>query len=322
MTVSRIERLSWALLARTACGPSITLFELVGRLGAVEAAAALRSGAVPDPVLRARVELSGGFEAAARDLDRIERRGGRLVTPDDDEWPRELLSCLPSGSSNPGDVPPLALWVRGAGSLREIATRAITLTGTRASTSYGDHVAAQLAGDLCSRRWAIVAGAGYGIEARAHTSALAAGGVTVAVLPCGLDLAYPSAHKQLLDNIAAQGVVVSEHPPGSRPVRFAYLDRNRLLAALSSAVVAVEAGVRSGTASTLRWAQRFDRPGFAVPGPITSAASAGCHRFIADGLAQLATSADEIVHGLSRPPSEKGETPASRSGLTPDSASQ
>ncbi|WP_328602378.1 DNA-processing protein DprA [Nocardia terrae] len=268
-------------------------------------------------MLRSRVEFSGGFEAAAHDLERIERLGGRLVTPDDGEWPSELLSCLPSGSQNPGDVAPLALWVRGARSLREVTARAIAVTGSRASSGYGDRIATEFAEDLSGRRWTVVSGAGFGIDARAHGGALAAGRATVAILPCGLDVAYPSAHRQLLDEIAASGVVVSEYPPGARPHRYALLDRNRLIAALSAAAVTVEASVRSGSASTLRWAQRLGRPGFAVPGPVTSVTSAGCHRFIADGLAQLVTCADDVIDGLSQPRTESASLLVPESGPAP-----
>ncbi len=260
----------------------------------------LQSG---DPVVDRDVlhRSVGGFHAAARDLELVERLGGRLVTPEDEEWPRERLACLPSGSDNAGDVAPVALWVRGDRSLREVTARAVAVIGARASTAYGNRVATEIAGDLTGSGWTVIAGAAFGIDAAAHRAALAAGGVTVAVMPCGLDRPYPYAHDQLLAAIAQAGLVVSEYPPGSPARRHTFLDRNRLIAALSVATVAVEAGVRSGTASTLRWATRLSRATFAVPGPVTSAASRGCHRFIADGDAQLVTCADDIRRSLTEP---------------------
>lgn len=274
---------------------------LIEEIGATRAALMLGAGDLPvgQEVLD---RGAGGFEAAARDLDVVERLGGRLVTPEDEEWPRELLAGLPSGSDNVGDAEPVALWVRGHRSLREVTDRAVAVIGACASTGYGSQVATQIAGDLAGSGWTVVAGAAFGIDAASHRAALAVGGLTAAVLPCGLDRPYPFPHGQLLDTVADNGLVVSEYPPGVTARRQAFLDRNRLVAAFSVATVAVEAGVRSGSASTLRWAARFGRPALAVPGPVTSAASAGCHRFIADGDAQLVTCADDIRQALVQPP--------------------
>lgn len=296
-----IDRLAWALLSRAASGPCRALTELVDRVGPSRATLLLHSGEVPvDPGVLARG--AGGLKAAARDLDMVDSLGGRLVTPEDEEWPRELLGCLPSGSGNVGDVAPLALWVRGDRPLQEVTHRAVAVIGARASTAYGNHVATAIAGDLAGSGRTVVAGAAYGIDAAAHRAALAVDGVTVAVMACGLDRPYPVAHEQLLDAIADQGLVVTEYPPGTTVGRQGFLDRNRLIAALSTATVAVEAGLRSGTASAVRWAGRLGRPVFAVPGPVTSAASAGCHRFIVEGDAELVTCADDVRRALAEPP--------------------
>ncbi|WP_405132919.1 DNA-processing protein DprA [Nocardia sp. NBC_01388] len=303
-----VDRLAWALLARAASGPCGPLVSLIDQVGPSRAVLMLQSGglAVDQQILD---RGAGGLHVAARDLDMMERVGGRLVTPEDEEWP-PLLGCLPSCSDNAGDVPPVALWVRGNRSLREITDRAIAVIGARASTEYGNHVAAQIAGDLAGSGWTVVAGAAFGIDAAAHRAAMAVGGVTVAVMPCGLDRPYPTAHGRLLDSIADNGLVLTEYPPGATVRRESFLDRNRLVAALSQATVAVEAGRRSGTASTLRWAGRFGRSVFAVPGPVTSAASAGCHRFIAEGGAQLVTCAEDIRQALlERPPLGMAATP-------------
>lgn len=295
-----VDRLAWALLSRAASGPCGPLTAAIDQVGPSRSALMLQSGELPvDQEVLDRG--AGGLQAAARDLDTVERLGGRLVTPEDDEWPAALLDCLPSGSDKVGDVPPVALWVRGNRSLREATDRAVAVIGARASTEYGNHVATGIAGDLAGSGWTVVAGAAFGIDAAAHRAAMAVGGVTVAVMACGLDRPYPFAHDRLLDAIADDGLVVTEYPPGTAVRRQAFLDRNRLVAALSQAAVAVEAGLRSGTASTLRWAERFGRQVFAVPGPVTSATSRGCHRFIADGEAQLATCADDIRRVLAEP---------------------
>ncbi|MFJ4651029.1 DNA-processing protein DprA [Nocardia sp. NPDC088792] len=295
-----VDRLAWALLSRAASGPCRALAESVDQLGPTRVAALVQSGdlQVDRDVLGRGAR---GLKAAARDLEAVERLGGRLVTPEDDEWPRELLQCLPSGSDNVGDVAPLALWVRGDRSLLQATCRAVAVIGARASTPYGNRVASEIAGELAGSGHCVLAGAAYGIDAAAHRAALSVGGVTVAVMPCGLDRPYPYAHEQLLDAIADDGLVVTEYPPGAKVQRQSFLDRNRLVAALSHAVVAVEAGLRSGTASSVRWADRFGRPVLAVPGPVTSAASAGCHRFIADGEAQLVTCADDVRRALVPP---------------------
>ncbi|BEK93849.1 hypothetical protein NSK11_contig00181-0011 [Nocardia seriolae] len=298
MTSTCIDRVAWALLARAASGPCAPLVELVDRVGATDAAAAVESG---DPCLGlapAVLERGRSFDAAARDLDEADLLGARLVTPEDPEWPRELLACLPTGSDNPGDAAPLAFWVRGQHSLRQATARAAALTGATASTDYGRQVTRSFGTELAAAGWTVVSGAAFGIDTVAHEAALAVDGLTVAIMPCGLDRAYPIGNTSMLAEIAGRGLIVSEYPFGARPHRYALLDRNRLLAALSSATVATEAGLRSGASSTMRCAGRFQRPVFAVPGPVTSAASQGCHRFIADGSAQLMTCARDVLQAL------------------------
>lgn len=294
------DRLAWALLARAASGPSAPLLDLVDSRGVSEAAAAVGSGGAGLDLDPAVLSRGASIATAVRDLDEADYHGFRLVTRDDAEWPRELLACLPTGSGNPGDAAPLALWVRGPHSLREVTRRAMTVTGARASTDYGAHVTRSFATELTAAGWTVTSGAAFGIDATAHEAALSARGMTVAIVPCGLDRAYPIGNQPLLAEIAERGLIVSEYPPGARPHRHAFLDRNRLLAALSAATVAVEMGVRSGTASTIRWAARFERPVFAVPGPVTSEASRGCHQFIADRSAQLVTCARDAVEALAK----------------------
>jgi DNA processing protein len=192
--------------------------------------------------------------------------------------------------------------------LDRIAERSAAIVGTRAATAYGEHVAAELSAGLVERDVAVVSGGAYGVDGAAHRAALAAEGITVAVLAGGLDVLYPAGHSALLHRISQEGLVVSEYPPGVRPARHRFLTRNRLVAALSGATVVVEAALRSGAASTAAWARALGRVVCAVPGPITSTASAGCHALVRSG-AELVTRADEIVEIVGRA-GEFAEEPA------------
>jgi len=173
------------------------------------------------------------------------------------------------------------------------------MVGSRAATSYGGHVAGEIAADLGERGWAVVSGGAYGIDAAAHRGALAAEAVTIAVLACGVDYPYPAGHADLFAAIAAQGLVVSEWPPGRHPARTRFLVRNRVIAALGCGTVIVEAGERSGALNTARHAADLGKPLMAVPGPVTSAQSAGCHRIIRDWGASCVTRAADIIELLS-----------------------
>jgi DNA processing protein len=233
-----------------------------------------------------------------RDLRELAAVGGRLVVPGDGEWPDRLDDL---------EVPPFCLWVRGPLRLDAACARAAAIVGARASTAYGTRIAADFARHSADRGITIVSGAAYGIDAAAHMGALAGGGATVAVLAGGVERAYPRGNEPLLDRIAGEGLVVSEVPPRSAPTRSRFVQRNRLIAALADATLVVEAGVRSGASITARNAGKLNRPVGAVPGPITSAASAGCHRLLRDGCVCV-TSAEELaelVDPLGTAPSEQ-----------------
>lgn len=295
------EMRSWAYLSRVAEAPCPGLAELVRHFGVVEAAERVRRGVVDQSVAQ-RTEARRDVDCAAEDLDLLHQRGGRLVTPDHDEWPALALAAF--GGMPLRDKPegraPLALWVIGPLKLDEVAQRAAALVGTRACSAYGEHVAAEIATGLVEEDVAIVSGGAYGIDGAAHRGALAAEGMTVAVLAGGVDVLYPAGHSALLHRVARNGLLVSEYPPGVRPARHRFLTRNRLVAALSGATVVVEAGLRSGTASTAAWARALGRVVCAVPGPITSAASAGCHVLLRSG-AELVTRAEEVLELIGRP---------------------
>jgi DNA processing protein len=217
--------------------------------------------------------------------------GIRLVCPGDPEWPGQLADL--------GDDQPYALWLRGSADLRFNCLRSVAIVGSRAATAYGSYVAAEFAASVAARGLAVVSGGAFGVDAAAHRGALGADGVTVAVLACGVDTPYPAAHAELFDAIAAQGVIVSEWPPGRHVTRLRFLVRNRVIAALATGTLVVEAGQRSGAVNTARHARDLHRRLMAVPGPVTSDLSAGCHQIVREWQGVLVTSAAEVIEHLS-----------------------
>jgi DNA processing protein len=284
---------AWAYLSRVAEPPCAELATLVRRVGPVEAADRVRRGLVDDDVAR-HTEARRGIDRAAADLELLASRGGRLITPDGDEWPLLAFAAFGAAEVKPGGGPPMLLWAMGPERLDEVAQRAAAVVGTRASTVYGEHVAADLAAGLVEHDVAVVSGGAYGIDGAAHRAALNCDGITVAVLAGGLDVLYPAGHSSLLHRIGQRGLLFTEYPPGIRPARHRFLTRNRLVAAIAGAAVVVEAGLRSGAANTAAWARALGRVVAAVPGPVTSSASAGCHALLRNG-AELVTRADDIV---------------------------
>lgn len=299
MTVDREIRLARAYLLRVAEPPAIALGALVRACGAVEAADLVRRAEVPDRVLE-ETSSRRHLELAEEDMKTAERVGARLAVPEDDDWPAwpllPLDNALDRGLRWAGG--PLGLWVRGAGSLAESVRRAVSVVGARASTNYGEHVAGEFGHELASAGMTVVSGAAYGIDGAAHRGVLVAEGRTVAVLACGVDVGYPAGHVGLLDKIAGQGFVLSEYPPGTPPARHRFLVRNRLIACLGAGTVVVEAGTRSGARNTAATAAALGRVLMAVPGPITSAMSAGCHELIRSGLATAVSSVAEVIESV------------------------
>ncbi|MGV0792739.1 DNA-processing protein DprA [Mycolicibacterium sp. XJ1819] len=292
---------AWAYLSRVAEPPCPQLHALVRRVGAGEAADRVRRGHAGDDI-DALVEARRGIDCAAEDLDMLARLGGRLVTPDDDEWPLLALRSFSGvdGRLRPQAREPMVLWALGPGRLDEVSYRAAAVVGTRAASAYGEYVAADVAAGLVARDAVVVSGGAFGIDGAAHRAALAAEGLTVAVLAGGIDVMYPAGHAALLRRIAEDGLLVTEYPPGVRPARHRFLTRNRLVAALAGATVVVEAGARSGAANTAAWAGALGRPVCAVPGPITSSVSVGCHALLRNG-AHLVTRAEEVIELVGRP---------------------
>ncbi len=210
-----------------------------------------------------------------------------LVTPEDTMWPR--------GFGDLGDGTPVAVWVRGDPALLHSLERSVALVGARAATGYGEHVAMEAAAGLSDRGFATVSGGAYGIDGAVHRATLASDSTTIAFLAGGVDRLYPAGHTELLRRISDRGLLVGELPCGSSPTKWRFLQRNRLIAAAARATVVVEAGRRSGSLNTAGHAAAIGRPLGAVPGPVTSPASAGCHRLIREYGAQCVTDAAEIA---------------------------
>ncbi|MFA5607257.1 MAG: DNA-processing protein DprA [Leucobacter sp.] len=222
--------------------------------------------------------------ATLEDLVRGAESAMMLIAPGSALWPVQLDDL--------GDHAPLLLWVRG--NPQRLSDRGLAVVGARACTGYGAHVTAELAEAACSAGASIVSGAAYGIDAVAHRTALASEASTVAVVAGGADRPYPAAHTQLLQQISTVGAICSEMVPGSAPTRWRFLMRNRVIAALATATLVTEAGMRSGSLNTAGHTAELGRSLGAVPGPVTSAASSGCHRLVREYGAELITNGEQV----------------------------
>ena len=273
--------------------------------GAEEVAGQLREGGRPLPGVTdkrwAGLRVRAARAEPERDRAVAREAGVRVVCPGTSEWPVQLDDL--------GDGRPVGLWVRGRSSLRMWALRSVAVVGARACTEYGAHVAADLGAGLAERGWVVVSGGAYGVDGAAHRGTLAAGGATVAVLACGVDRPYPRGHTELISRIAHQGLVVGELPPGEHPTPNRFILRNRVIAALTRGTVVVEAAYRSGALVTARAAQRLGRYVMGVPGPVTSALSAGVHELLRED-AVLVTDAADVVELVG----EMGELAPERRG--------
>lgn len=217
------------------------------------------------------------------------------LTSGKQQWMHNEHENWPSRLADLGWGEPAMLWVSGSvGAVGELE-RSIAVVGSRSCTSYGEHVTNELVGALADSGYALVSGGAIGIDGVAHRCALAVGATTVAVMAGGVDRLYPSANQDLLMEIANKGALISELPPGASPTKWRFLQRNRLIAALSQATVVIEAGWRSGSMNTASHAQNLNRQVGAYPGPVTSPASAGCHRLIRENNAELVCSSADVL---------------------------
>lgn len=279
----------------------------VARQGAVDVWRQLRAGALDTALAEraARIDL----DVFARQLD---RGRFRFVIPGDQEWPAGLDDLQFCDPVQRRAGPPFGLWLRGPARMDASTARSVAIVGSRASSAYGDTVAGDLALELVQRGVCVISGGAFGIDAAAHRGALAGplgsngsgaapspAAATVAVLACGVDVSYPPGNQQLFAQLAQEQLLVSELPPGAHPTRLRFLARNRLIAAMTSGTVVVEAAARSGARNTATWARECNRPLMAVPGPVYSALSAAPHAMIREQQATLVTSADDVVEMIS-----------------------
>jgi DNA processing protein len=324
--VERAVLLARAYLSRVAEPPAAALAAYVEEVGPLVAARRVRAGAthgpgVLPPAVASETAARRDTERAESDLALLEAQGGRLIVPEDPEWPALALAGLgyvagPDGGAGMEGAPvrdgpavPLALWARGPGRLDDAPQGWVGMVGARAASEYGLWVARDWAAELADRGTTVVSGAALGVDGAAHRGALAVGGATVAVLACGIDRAYPPTHATLLDHVARRGLVVTEYPPGATPARHRFLVRNRLIAALTAGTVVVEAAARSGAMRTALVAGGLGRAVMVVPGPVTSALSLGCHELarrpevsVVGRVAHVVEEVSRVGEGMAPPP--------------------
>jgi DNA protecting protein DprA len=230
--------------------------------------------------LIAELKLHSGEQVIAK----VAEHHARLITPLDADWPHQLNDLV---------APPIALIIRG--NIAALHMSSLAIVGTRNPTSYGARIAGDFAAGFADREWGIVSGGAYGIDSYAHKGALIAEGITVAVVASGIDVNYPAGNARLFAEICETGAIVTEFMPGHKALPNRFLTRNRLIAALSKATLVVEAAFRSGSLRTARDAAELLRPVMAIPGPINSPQSEGCHRLIGERAAEIVTSVADAV---------------------------
>lgn len=286
---SEADRLARVVLSRAVEPGDLTSSSLVRQLGP-QGAVRAQSEPKPDSGLPERLREVD----PVRELEQADRCGIRFLVPGDPEWPERLddLDHV-DGVQELGGTPP-GLWVKGPMPLTELAA-SVAVVGSRSSSVYGDEIARALVATVAGAGHPVVSGGAKGIDFAAHDAALGCGGVTVAVLACGVDRVYPAQNRRLLAHLATEFAVVSEQAPGSGPTRIRFLARNRLIAALTRGTVLVEAALRSGALNTVGWAEQLSRPVMCVPGPVSSSVSQGVHDWLRRGGATLVTHGAEVL---------------------------
>jgi DNA processing protein len=227
------------------------------------------------------------MQRQVKDLElEISKAGGVFITPEDNDWPISLADLA---------TPPIGLVIAGDRSVLLKLDKSISIVGSRQPTNYGLQLSYSLASQASLAQLVVVSGGAYGIDTASHQGALSVGGLSIAVLAGGINRLYPLENQKLFKDITKSGLLISEVMPNSESKPYRFLIRNRLIAALSRSTVVVEAKFISGSIRTARDAAEIFRPVFAIPGPVTSPLSEGCHRLIAERVADIATSLDEIL---------------------------
>lgn len=269
----RAAAMAWTRIAEGEDVQATKLIAQMGYEGALDWVRRVKEGeSVKGSTDPAADRWARRYDVAAfeRDREAGERFGG-FVMPEDPVWPEALFGL--------DTKCPVGLWYRGSiGCLHKVA---MAIVGTRDPSAYGTRIATDFAYDLAKMGVPIISGGAFGIDAAAHMGALAAGGQTIAVMAGGVDRPYPATNLAIFDKmLETGGLLLSEAPPGASPHRHRFLSRNRIIAGLAKATIVVEAPLRSGAINTARHAQDCGRQVGAVPGPVTSARSAGCHRLL------------------------------------------
>jgi DNA processing protein len=256
----------------------------VRELALASFAAASDAHLVGEPRSARFAAFKAAFDARA-ELERLHALGFRFLGRSDPAYP-PLLRAIHD--------PPPGLFLRGNAEVALLALPAVAIVGARACSAYGRQIARSVARELASAGLVVVSGLARGVDAEAHRGALEAGGITVAVLGCGIDRDYPAANRELARQVAASGLIVSEYAPGVEPAPWRFPARNRIVAGLCSASVVVEARERSGALITADFALEEGREVFAVPGEITSALSAGSNALLRLGATPLTCAQDVL----------------------------
>lgn len=269
----------------------------LGLIESIEWVCADSPGPLPPPLSQQRKTFEDAWKRfkpralrndVNQELAAIHALGGRFISQEDPSFPKELNILQEST--------PLGLWV--VGTLPH--TRSVTIVGARATTNLGIRNAFDIASDLADRGDTILSGGAFGIDIAAHRGTLAANGQTIAILAGGVANPYPISHTRDFETIVeSSGAIVSEVPPSFRPAKWRFLGRNRMLAAWGDATIVIEASSRSGALATARRAMTLGKPVGAVPGPITSQSSMGCHELIRNGATLIRNASD--IHEMIDP---------------------
>jgi len=225
------------------------------------------------------------------DVTKILSTNGQQILASIQDKGFELL--IPNEKFDELPAPPIGLIAKGNKEL--LNRKSISIVGTRNPTPYGQRVASEMAANFVDREWVVTSGGAYGIDTAAHKGALISEGETIAVLASGLDVLYPAGNARLFAEIAESGLLISEYLPGTKALPHRFLNRNRLIAAIGDGTMVVEAAFRSGSLRTARDAQDLKRVVMAIPGPINSPLSEGCHRLIGEGAAAICCGVNDAL---------------------------
>ena len=274
------DRIAWSLI--NVLGPIAAMDKLLD--GSTEPLEDLSSEELRNAYERWKPRLISG--RAIELLAQARLRGVFPIQPSDSDWPADL--------SDLANHQPFLLWGMGSRDALAQIERSISMVGSRTVTPYGHWATAEIVTELTSMGAATISGGALGVDSIVHRSTLRSGGTTIAIMAGGLFNPYPAGNYELFDQIAQSGLLLSEMTPDSKPTRWRFLQRNRLIAALGKAVIVTEAGYRSGSINTANHALDLNRPVLALPGPINSPNSAGCNRLISEGKAEIITDTSEV----------------------------